>query len=469
MSNPAMKSVHDRTLELVYRPLSGLVAFAKNPRTHSDDQITEIAASIKEFGFTNPVLIDEAGGIIAGHGRVLAATLLGMDTLPTIELTGLTETQRRAYVIVDNQLALNAGWNADLLRDMILELQAENFDIDLLGFPDLTDILADPNAGGGGDPDVAPPLPAVPTSKLGDVWVLGTHKVCCGDATTAASWHALLGTEIADACVTDPPYNVAYGGKAEMLQRYDKGHRNTSRILNDDMSDAKFRAFCAAFYIALHKVLKPGGTLYVFHSETERRTFTDAFLAAGFKLSGCIIWRKNTLVLGRSDYQFCHEPILYGWKPGKSHRWFGGRKQTSVQEWGNPEVVKALPGGKYQITVGENVFVVDGTATLEQVEPSVIRYDKPRANDVHPTMKPVGLCARLLRNSARRGDLIVDPFGGSGSTMIAADTLGMSARLLELDPAYVDVIVMRWQAWTGRRAVHAETGAEFPIPLAAAA
>jgi len=461
-----------------------LLPYTRNSRTHSDAQVAQVAASIEEFGFVGSIVVRD-GTIAKGHATLRAAQLIyaagrpvfpapgkhadpvpepfPIGTLPVLDIHGWSDAQFRAYVIADNQLALTAGWDMEVLRFEIIDLQETGFDVNLLGFPDLTEVLAlpigpDPER----DPDAAPPVPVKPVTKRGDMWQLGAHLVRCGDATAPADWDALMDGALADICWTDPPYNVAYGGKAEMLERYDKGHRNTDRIKNDDLSDPEFRKFLAGAYAQAFRVLKPGAAIYVAHAETERLNFTEGFKDAGFKLSVCIIWRKNVLVLGRSPYQWIHEPILYGWKPGKAHRWFGGRKQTSVQDWGDPQIVRPLPDGKFQLTLGDTILVVDGTTTIEQVEPSVLRFDKPVASTLHPTMKPVGLIARMLRNSARRGDLVIDGFGGSGSTLIAADTLGMEARLLELDEGYVDVIVGRWQVWTGRRAVHATTGKEFP-------
>jgi len=274
---------------------------------------------------------------------------------------------------------------------------------------------------------------------------------------------------MADCCWTDPPYNVAYGDKAEMLDKYDgKGNRNTTRILNDDMSDGDFRQFLRGFYSAAWSVMNPGAALYVAHAETERSNFTAAMLESGFKLSGCIIWRKDCLVLGRSDYQWIHEPILYGWKEGGAHKWFGGRKNTTVIDLTESPFVK-MQDGRWQITIGEQIMVVDGDASVEWVEGSILRELKPKRNDIHPTMKPVALIERMLRNSAKPGFVVLDPFGGSGSTMIACERLGMSARLMELSPQFADVIVRRWQEYTGKQAVHAVTGVAFDAMEHAAA
>jgi DNA modification methylase len=368
-------------------------------------------------------------------------------------------------VLADNKLAELAGWNDELLADELRALQADDFDLSLTGFAqdELDDLLIDKTEGKT-DPDAVPPAPTIPVTQPGDVWVLGRHRIMCGDSTDMGAMGLLMRSDRADACWTDPPYNVAYGDKAEMLNDYGgKGHRNTSRILNDDMSDADFKKFLYGFYRAAHSVMKDGAAIYVAHAEIERANFTAQFIAAGFKLSGVVIWRKDALVLGRKDYQWIHEPILYGWKAGGGHRFYGGRTQTTVTELGtsgSPFVRRQ--DGKWQVTIGEEVLIVDGEAKVEWVEDSIMRELKPKRNDVHLTMKPVALIERMLKNSAKPGQVVLDPFGGSGSTLIACEQLGMSARLMELSENYADVIVRRWQDFTGQRAVRESDGMEFP-------
>lgn len=429
-------------------PIASLTPYAANARTHSEEQVEQIAASIREFGFTNPVLVDEEGGIIAGHGRVLAAQALGWSEVPTLELAGLTPAQRRALVLADNKLALNAGWDVDLLRAEIQGLMDEGYGTDVLGFS--ADELADlfTVSVGGGDPDAAPPLPETPVSVLGDVWTLGPHRLVVGDSCSQGAYDALLGDERVDICWTDPPYNVAYSAKA-------------GSIKNDDMSDADFAAFLRDAFVGVFQAIKPGGAVYVAHADTERANFTNAFLGAGLKLSGVVIWKKDALVLGRSDYQWIHEPILYGWRPGSRHRWYGGRKNTSVIDLGDGSPFTQLPDGRWQVQVGGQLMVVEGEATVSTVVPSILEEPRPKSSTEHPTMKPVALIERMLKHNARAGDLVLDPFAGSGSTLVAADRLGMSARCIELDPRYADVIIERWQALSGRRATRAD-GTEFP-------
>lgn len=443
-----MNAPTDRFDRYALVPAGLLQPYENNARTHSPEQVEQIVASIREFGFTNPILVDEQRRIIAGHGRLLAALEMGMEEVPTILVPGLSDAQRRALILADNKLAENAGWDVKLLVSELRALQDDDFDLGLLGFSsqELHDLLHVEPAGG--DPDAAPPKPEIPTSRLGDVWVLGPHRLVVGDSTTTEAYDALLGTERVDAIWTDPPYNVDY-------------HSAAGSIANDKQSAADFVAFLSDAFSLAYAVLKPGGACYVAHADTERVAFTAAFQAAGFKLSGVVIWKKDALVLGRSDYQWMHEPILYGWRPGSKHRWFGGRKNTTVISLGDGSPFQQLEDGRWQIQIGDRLMVVAGDAVVQELVPSLVEEPRPRRSTEHPTMKPVALVERLLSHSARSGDIVLDPFGGSGSTLIAADRLGMSARLIELDPGYADVIITRWQAYTGRDAVHAVSGLSF--------
>lgn len=429
-------------LEIVYRAVADLKPYARNSRTHSRGQVEALARSIREYGFTNPILLGEDGTVIAGHGRLQAAQSLGMAEVPTITLTGLSEAQRRALVLADNRIALDAGWDVEMLRVELADLRSDGFDLSLTGFSlEELDSLLDP-AADDRDPDDAPALPAEAASKPGDVYLLGAHRLIVGDCTDVGVLQRLLDGALADIVWTDPPYNVAYEGAA-------------GAIMNDDMGDREFYQFLLAAFTAAWSVMKPGAAAYVAHSEKEALNFYSAFKSAGFKQHGCVIWKKDALVLGRMDYQPIHEPILYGWKPGSAHRWYGGRKQTTVMDLGDGSPFERLPDGRFQITVGDRVMIVGGAEAIEEVVPSVIRADKPKRSSLHPTMKPVELIERMLRHNARPRDLVLDPFGGSGSTLIAADRLGMCARLVELDPRYADVIVGRWEAWSGRKAERA--------------
>ena len=426
-----------------------LVPYAGNARTHPEWQIAQIAASIAEFGFTNPILVGEDGVIIAGHGRLLAAQQLGLDEVPVIVLDHLTATQRRALVIADNRIAENAGWDEALLRRELAALQDEAFDLDITGFSDeeLDRIMSgiDPDADMNvpaepGDPDFVPDPPARPVSQRGMIWQLGGHRVMCGDATTRADVEALCAGERMAACWTDPPYNVDYEG-------------NAGKILNDAMGATEFRRFLTDAFLCAFAVMNQGAAIYVAHADTEHSNFRGAFRDAGFKLSAGLVWVKPSLVLGRSDYQWRHEAILYGWKPGAKHRWFGGRAKTTVfDDAGSP--VRAMPDGTVQIDIGDQVIVVSGeNLSMETADGSVLRCDKPARSAEHPTMKPIRLILEMLENSTTRGDRVLDPFGGSGSTLIACQKAGRTACLMELDETFCDVIVARWEQLTGKEAV----------------
>jgi DNA modification methylase len=394
-------------------PLDRLIPHARNARTHSETQIAQIAGSIAEFGFLNPVLVGDDGVLVAGHGRILAARKLGLHEAPVIVLAHLTPTQRRALMIADNQIALNAGWNEEMLSAELASLKEEAFDLELLGFDDadLDRLLATPleevqSA------DEAPEPPTEPISRLGDIWICGQHRVLCGDATVLSDVEKLLAGELADMAFTDPPYNVNYANSAK-----DKLRGKDRPILNDALGD-DFGTFLYDACVNLLTVTK--GAVYVCMSSSELDALQKAFREAGGKWSTFVIWAKNTFTLGRADYQRQYEPILYGWKDGADHYWCGARDQGDV--W---------------------------------------FFDKPAKNDLHPTMKPIALVERAIRNSSKSRDIVLDLFGGSGTTMIAAERTERRARLVELDPKYVDVIVQRWQEATGGSALHATTGQPF--------
>lgn len=420
------------------RAVAELVPYVRNARTHSAEQILQIARLIQEYGWTNPVLIRaESNAIIAGHGRLLAAETLGLSEVPIVEAVGWTDAQVRAYVIADNKVALNAGWDEQLLAAELRDLVELGFDMDLTGFSD--EELGKLDATKSSyltDPDDVPDVRPAPVSRLGDIWQLGSHRVMCGDSTSAANIADLMNGELADACWTDPPYNVAYQGRA-------------GSIANDDMEATAFLTFLTRALSLAIASLKAGAACYVAHADTEGLTFRAAFQGAGFKLSGCLIWRKNALVLGRSDYQWQHEPVLYGWKPGAAHRWYGGRKATTIAEL-EGSVFSQNADGTVLVRVGQQSLLISGTdISVQAVEPTVLWVDRPARSDEHPTMKPVELIARMLRNSTKAGDVVLDLFGGSGSTLICCEMLGRAARLCELDPRFVDVIVQRWQDFTG--------------------
>jgi len=436
--------------------VGALVPYARNSRTHAEWQIVQIANSISEFGFVNPILVASDCTIIAGHGRLMAAQHLGLEEVPVIVLDHLTDTQRRALVIADNKIAENAGWDEVMLREELAALSDEAFDMDLLGFS--TDELEEIMQGVGeddaelpsdpGDPDHVPEPEPIHTTEPGDVWLLGDHRLMCGDSTNRHDVDWLVGDELADACWTDPPYNVDYEGSAGKIQ-------------NDNMEDGDFRRFLTSALKCAFNVLAPGAPIYIAHADTEGLNFRAAFRDAGFKLSGCLIWEKPSLVLGRSDYQWRHEPILYGWRPGAAHPWYGGRANTTVFNSGGVGL-RMMPDGSLQVDMGDQTVVVTGqNLAMESVQNSVIHFDKPKRNAEHPTMKPVGLIVRMLENSTAKGDSVLDLFGGSGSTLIACEETGRRARLMELDPKFCDVIVARWQTFTGKKATREVDGLTF--------
>jgi len=394
-------------------PLDRLIPHARNARTHSETQVAQIAGSIAEFGFVNPVLVGDDGVIVAGHGRVLAARKLGLTEAPVIVLGHLTPTQRRALMIADNRIAENAGWDEEVLAAEMAALKDDDVDLALLGFDesDLDRLLAG-SFDEADDADEAPAPPVDPVSRPGDLWICGEHRVLCGDATVLADVEKSLDGELADMAFTDPPCNVNYANSAK-----DKRQSKNRPILNDALGEG----FGALLYDASVNILTvTKGAVYICMSSSELDRLQKAFREAGGHWSTFIVWAKNTFTLGRADYQRQYEPILYGWKDGADHFWCGARDQGDV--W----------------------FV-----------------DKPTKNDLHPTMKPVALVERAIRNSSKSRDIVLDPFGGSGTTMIAAERAGRRARLLELDPKYVDVIVTRWQELTGGRATLAATGQPF--------
>ena len=387
-------------------PVGKLVPYDRNPRTHSPEQISQISASIAEFGFLNPILVDTTAGIIAGHGRLQAAKQLGLAQVPVVVLDHLTEAQKRAYVIADNKLALNAGWDEDLLRSEMTALAAENFDLPIIGFSDdeLAALLADPTViDGQTDEDSVPEVPETPVAKPGDLWRLGNHLLLCGDSTILDNVEKVLDGALADMVFTDPPYNVDYGNSAK-----DKMRGKSRAIMNDNLGDG-FEKFLYDACVNMLTVCK--GALYVCMSSSELHSLQKVFVEAGGKWSTFVIWAKNTFTLGRADYQRQYEPILYGWKQGNDHYWCGARDQGDV--W----------------------FV-----------------NKPVRNELHPTMKPVELVERAINNSSKTRDIVLDCFGGSGTTLIACEKLNRQCRMIEMDPKYVDVIVKRWEEFTSQKA-----------------
>ena len=381
-----------------------LKPYKNNARTHSDEQIEKIAKSMKEFGFINPVLVDGNLNVIAGHGRILGAKKLGMKEVPCLFIEDLTEEQKRAYIIADNRLAEDAGWDKELLKIELEDLKNMNFDITLTGFEledfdfsmDETEVIED---------EFDETVPEEPTSKKGEIYKLGKHFLMCGDSTDINDVEKLMNGVKADMLLTDPPYNVDYEGG------------NGLTIQNDNMDDETFREFLRVSFFNANSVMKEGAVFYIWHADSEGYNFRGACHDIGWKVRQCLIWCKNTLVMGRQDYHWKHEPCLYGWKEGASHLWASDRKQTTVLE-----------------------------------------FDRPSVSKEHPTMKPVGLFDYLIKNNTNKDDIVLDLFAGSGTSIIACEQNGRIAYSMELDPKYVDVIISRWEKLTGQQAERIENG-----------
>lgn len=382
----------EKEMQYYLADVSELIPYVRNARTHSEAQVSQIAASIREFGFLSPILVAEDNTILAGHGRLAAALKLGLKKVPCVKENHLTETQKRAYIIADNKLSLNAGWDSELLAVELSELEGADFNLDLLGFDEaeLSSIFDADKDVSDDDFDVEKELEEPCFSKTGDMWTLGKHRVICGDATKLETFKTLLEDTKVNLVVTDPPYNVNYEGSA-------------GKIKNDNMEDDKFYQFLFNSFVNMEQAMADDASIYVFHADTEGLNFRKAFQDAGFYLSGCCIWKKPSLVLGRSPYQWQHEPCLYGWKKKGKHKWYAGRKETSVWE-----------------------------------------FEKPKKNADHPTMKPIALLAYPIKNSSMTNSLVLDPFAGSGSTLIACEQTGRICYAIELDEKYCDVIVKRY-------------------------
>ena len=375
--------------------IADLKPYPNNPR-NNDEAVPIIVESIKEFGFIGAIVINRENVIINGHTRVKAMIELGKKTIPAIVVDHLTKEQEDALRIADNKTGEIAKWNMELLKGELEALKDAGFDLGILAFShdEIDDILnGDGNVERTGqtDPDDAPEAPEIPVSNAGEIYQLGDHLLMCGDATSPADVARLIGEGEADLWLTDPPYNVAYEGS------------NGLTIKNDSMEDTKFREFLRGAFALAEKALKPGGSFYIFHADSEGYNFRGACHDVGLRVRECLVWKKNALVLGRQDYQWIHEPCLYGWKDGEAHDWYGDRAQTTVME-----------------------------------------FNKPKKNDVHPTMKPVEMLCYLLKNSSKAKNVVLDTFGGSGSTLIACQQLGRKCRAMELDPKYCDVIRKRW-------------------------
>lgn len=377
-------------MELV--DIGRLIPYVNNARTHSPEQIKKLRSSLREFGFINPVLVDKDYNVIAGHGRIAAAKEEGLTKIPCVFVEHLTDAQKKAYILADNRMAMDAGWDEELLRVEIESLQGEDFDVLLTGFDEseLSKLFDDGSDVHDDDFDVDEELQKPVFTKSGDVWTLGRHRLVCGDSTDENTYTVLMDGKKANLVLTDPPYNVNYEGSA-------------GKIKNDNMADEKFYQFLLSAFSNMEKVMADDASIYVFHADTEGLNFRKAFSDAGFYLSGCCIWKKPSLVLGRSPYQWRHEPCLYGWKKNGKHQWYSDRKQTTIWE-----------------------------------------FEKSKKNGDHPTMKPVPLLCYPIMNSSMSNTIVLDPFGGSGSTLIACEQTDRSCYTIELDEKYCDVIIRRY-------------------------
>jgi site-specific DNA-methyltransferase (adenine-specific) len=389
-------------LEVNQIDIESLQPYANNPRKLSDKAITKVANSIKEFGFRQPIVVDEKNIIVVGHTRYQAARKLGLDKVPVTQIKGLTPEQVNAYRIADNKTNEYADWDDDLLALELKELEHKDFDLDLTGYEksEIDKILFEEKQGLVDDDEIPEP-PEEPISQKGDIWILGNNKLLCGDSTDQIAIQGFFGEVQADLYLTDPPYNVDYVGKT----------KDALKIQNDKQTDDKFIQFLSDAFIAADNHLKMGASFYIWHSDSEGLNFRLACINAKWKLRQTLIWEKNSMVMGRQDYQWQHEPCLYGWKEGSSHSWYSDRKQTTI-----------------------------------------IKHDRPTKSKLHPTMKPVSLMEYLINNSTKQGDIVFDSFCGSGSTLIACEKLQRSCYGVELDPKYCDVIVKRWEQWTGQKA-----------------
>ena len=369
-----------------------LIPYVNNARTHSAEQIMKLRSSLREFGFINPVIIDRDCNVIAGHGRIAAAKAEGIDEVPCVFADHLTEAQKKAYILADNRMALDAGWDEEMLKVEIESLQAEDIDLALTGFDEkeLASLFDTDTDAQEDDFDVDAELEKPCVTQSGDIWTLGKHTLVCGDSTKEDTYAALMDGRKANLVITDQPYNVNYEGTA-------------GKIKNDNMAADKFYQFLFDAFSNMANVMADDASIYVFHADTEGLNFRKAFADAGFYLSGCCIWKKQSLVLGRSPYQWQHEPVLYGWKKKDKHQWYTGRKESTIWE-----------------------------------------FDKPKRNGDHPTMKPVPLLAYPIRNSSMANSVVLDPFGGSGSTLIACEQTDRICLTIELDEKFCDVIVKRY-------------------------
>lgn len=407
--------------------IADLTPDPNNARTHDDTNLKAIQGSLTQFGQRKPIVISQENVVVAGNGTVEAAKRLGWTEIEAVRVPADWDAEQiKAFALADNRTAELASWDTEVLNKQLQELAEAGVEVAEFGFelPEIPVLDIETYE------DEAPETPEDPETQLGDVWQLGEHRLVCGDSTKAEVLRTALDGKLADCVFTDPPYNVAYQG----------GTKDKLTIQNDDMDDAQFDEFLFKFYQAAVENTKEGGPIYVCHADSAGEAFRHNLEKAGWLLKQCLIWVKDSLVLGRQDYNWQHEPILYGWKPGAAHSWYGPFTNTTVVEFSKRDWSKA---SKEELVE----FITAGFETS-----SVIREKRPRRNDIHPTMKPIALVAKMLKNSCVSGNRVLDPFGGSGSTLIACEQLGLKAAIIELDPKYCDVIVKRWENLTGQKA-----------------
>lgn len=423
-------------LKVEYIKVADLKPYERNSKIHDRENIEAIKKSIEKYGFNDAIGIwGKKNLVVEGHGRLIACKELGIEEVPCIRLDHLTEQERREYTLLHNKTTMMTDFNLDILTEELADLDLDDFQLDW-GLPvdeEDADIVED-------DFDIDRAIPEEPKATLGDIYQLGDHRLMCGSSTNAEDIANLFDGAMADLVVTDPPYNVDYSGKAELTG---KGDQSEQKILNDNMEDEAFYNFLFDFYIQMNENLKEGGAYYIFHADSEGLNFRKALKDAGLQVRQTLIWVKNSLVLGRQDYQWRHEPCLYGWKEGAGHYFTNDRTQTTVIE--DKLDLKKLKKDE-MLKLLEEIF-------SEKVPSTIIYEDKPLRNDLHPTMKPIKLCARLIRNSSKPKQIVFDGFGGSGSTLIACEQLQRTCYMMELDPHYIDVIIKRWEDFTGKQAI----------------
>ena len=429
-------------LKVVAVPLNKIIPYRKNPRVN-EAAVEKVAESIREFGWRQPIVLDKEFVIVAGDTRYRAALRLGEAEAPCHFATELSPAQIKAYRLADNRVHEESTWNEELLALELGDLSSMGYDLKLTGFDqdELAAFLSkDAGLLAGADEDAVPPLPEKPVTSPGDLIALGRHRLLCGDSTDPYHIERLFAGAKADMVFTDPPYNVNYEGTA-------------GKIKNDHLENQASSDFLRRAYAVMFRQLKGGGAIYVCHADTEGLRFRSLFHSTGFKLSGCLIWCKDSMVLGRSDYQWQHEPILYGWKPTQSHRWYGDRKSTTISELMLEAPITQVDEKQWRVRFGDRWFLLTGdNLRVRELETTVAKIARPKRSEEHPTMKPVALIEKYLANSSKKNDLVFDPFAGSGSTLIACQKHARVAYCAELDPKFCDVIVLRWEEATGKRA-----------------